>query len=138
MSELAIEPPTGNLFKSPPDTGCMGNNFTKSWGAEALPQPEEAAFYVLEANNKGPLTAGTWRHFPGRSGVSGAGMAAVKFLVVERFPSIKEALGVILIFSMLGMLVMWLSTHLNAIAKKRGIAGIIAILLAAGAILVAI
>ncbi|MBI4148947.1 hypothetical protein HY491_00725 [Candidatus Woesearchaeota archaeon] len=116
----------------------MGNHFTRSWSAETPPQPEEAIFFILEPNNKGPLTTGSLKQFLIRSAIIGIGMTAVKFLMRERIPSIREAIGVLLIFSLLGMLVVWLSRNLNAVARRQGVLGIISMLLLAGAILVVI
>src|SRR3989338_1866688 len=88
------------------------------WSPDALPQPEEAVFFLLTPDNKNGLTSGTIKVFFFRILGFILFFTLFKFLLIEYIPSFKESILIIVIFTLLTLFLLLFFINLNKVKNK--------------------
>src|SRR3989338_6146533 len=90
------------------------------WSPDALPQPEEAVFFLLTPDNKNGLTSGTIKVFFFRILGFILFFTFFKFLLIEYIPSFKESILIIVIFILFTLFLLFFFINLNKSINKYG------------------
>ncbi len=99
------------------------------WSPDALPQPEEAIFFLLTPDNKNGLTEGTTKGFFFKILGFILFFTLFKFLLVEYIPSFWESILIIVIFTLLTSFLLLFFINLNKSINKYGIKGMFLLLI---------
>lgn len=99
------------------------------WSPDALPQPEEAFFFLLTPDNKNSLTIGTTKAFFFRILFFILFFVLFKFLLIEYIPSFLESVLLILFFIIFISFLFVFFINLNKGVRRFGIKGLFLILI---------